>query len=94
MSLVARMAAYWQCDLCAWEWYADTETGPRQCPKCGTRKWNDGMVHQANLYQKALVLRYLNPYRRPLSIRQQAALMRIASSRRAESARKASQPAR
>jgi hypothetical protein len=82
-----------QCDLCSWEWYADSETGPRQCPKCGTRKWNDGMVRQADLYQQALVMRYLNPYRRPLSIRQQAALVRIASNRRAESARKDTQSA-
>ena len=94
MSLVARMAPYWQCDVCSWEWYADTETGPRQCPKCGTRKWNDGLVRQADLYREALVVRYLNPYRRPLSIRQQAALVRIASNRRAESARKATQPSR
>src|SRR5271170_6056172 len=31
------MAPYWQCDVCRWEWFADTETGPRQCPKCGSR---------------------------------------------------------
>jgi rubredoxin len=91
MSLVARMAPYWQCDVCSWEWYADSETGPRQCPKCGSRKWNDGMVKDADLYQQALVVRHLNPYRRPLSIRQQAALLRIASNRRAESARKGAQ---
>ena len=49
------------------------------------------MVREADLYQQALVVRYLNPYRRPLSVRQQAALVRIASNRRAESARKAAQ---
>jgi hypothetical protein len=89
MSLVARMAPYWQCDLCNCEWYADSKTGPRQCPKCGSRKWNDGMVREADLYRKALVMRYLNPHRRPLSIRQQAVLLRIATNRRAESAGKA-----
>jgi len=92
MSLVARMAPYSQCDLCSWEWLCDSETGARQCPKCGSRKWNDGMVREADLYQQALVVRHLNPYRRPLSVRQQAALVRIASNRRAESARKAVQP--
>jgi hypothetical protein len=51
------------------------------------------MVREADLYQQALVVRHLNPYRRPLSVRQQAALVRIASNRRAESALKATQPA-
>jgi len=91
MSLIARMAPFWQCDVCSWEWFTDSESGPRQYPKCGSRKWNDGMVRQADLYREALVVRHLNPYRRPLSVRQQAALVRIASNRRAESARKAAQ---
>jgi hypothetical protein len=56
-------------------------------PKCGSRKWNDGMVKDADLYQQALVVRHLNPYRRPLSLRQQATLVRIASNRKGESAR-------
>jgi hypothetical protein len=88
MGLVAKMAVYWTCDQCKGEWFADSDSGPRQCPKCGSRKWNDGMVSQADLYQKALVVRHLNPYRRPLSIRQKAGLMRIAANKRAESARK------
>lgn len=89
MGLVARMAPYWSCDVCREEWFADSETGPRQCPKCGSRRWNDGMLAQADLYQKALVVRHLNPYRRPLSLRQKAALLQIAANRRAESAQKA-----
>ena len=88
MGLVVRMAPYWCCDVCEDEWVAVSETGPRQCPKCHSRKWNDGMVRDADLYQKALVIRHLNPYRRPLSFRQKAALTRIASKRRAETARK------
>lgn len=88
MGLVARMAPYWVCDVCAFEWFADSESGPRQCPHCRSRKWNDGMVSQADLYQKALVVRHLNPYRRPLSVGQKAALGRIAANKRAESARK------
>ncbi len=89
MALIARMAPYWVCDVCSAEWYADTHNGPRQCPECGSRKWNDGMVRQADLYQQALAVRQLNPYRRFLTVRQKAALMRIAANRRAESEKKA-----
>lgn len=88
MGLVMIMAPYWSCDVCEEKWFAASETGPRQCPKCHSRKWNDGMVRDADLYQKALVIRHLNPYRRPLSFRQKAALTRIASQRRAETAKK------
>jgi hypothetical protein len=88
MGLIARMAPYWQCDVCGFEWFADSNLGPRQCKKCGSRSWNDGMVRDADLYQKALVVRHLNPYRRPLSFRQKAALMRIVANKRAETARK------
>ena len=88
MGLVGRMAAYWSCDICKEEWFADSDTGPRQCPKCGSRKWNDGMVRAADLYQQALVVRHLNPYRRLLSVRQKASLMRIAADKRDEPARK------
>jgi len=91
MGLVARMATYWHCDECGAEWFADSENGPRQCRKCGSRKWNDGMVRDANRYLSSLVVRHLNPYRRPLSVRQKAGLMGIAANRRAESARKAIQ---
>jgi hypothetical protein len=85
VGFVARMAPYWSCDVCKEEWFADSGTGPRQCPKCGSRKWNDGMVRDADLYLKALVVRHLNPYRRPLTFRQKAALQRIADNRRGES---------
>jgi hypothetical protein len=85
MGLVAKMALYWKCDACGWEWFADSETGPRQCKKCGSRGWNDGMVREADLYQRALVIRHLNPYRKVLTLRQKAALTRIAASRRATS---------
>lgn len=88
MGLVAKMAPYWQCDRCGFEWYADGETGPRQCKKCGSRGWNDGLVRSADLLLKSLAIRHLDPYRRTLSFRQKAALMRIASNKRAESARK------
>jgi hypothetical protein len=91
MALIARMAPYWQCDVCSAEWFVDSESGPRQCPKCGSRKWNDGMVRDADLLLKSLVVRHLNPYRRPLSFRQKAALQRMAANGRAESARKAAQ---
>ena len=66
MGFVARMAAYWQCDACAWEWFLDSESGPRQCPKCGSRKWNDSIVRDAKLYEQALAVRHLNRHRRPL----------------------------
>jgi hypothetical protein len=47
------------------------------------------MVRDADLYQQALVVRHLNPYRRPLSFRQKAALMSITDNRRGESVEKA-----
>ena len=82
---------YWSCDICKEEWFADSGVGSRQCPKCGTRKWNDGMARNADPYQQALVIRHLNPYRRFLSPRQKVALMSIATNKRPESARKAAQ---
>lgn len=91
MGLVAKMALYWSCDVCKEEWFADSDTGPRQCPSCGSRKWNDGMVGSADLFLKSRVVVHLNPYRRFLSLRQKAALLRIADNKRAESARKAAQ---
>jgi hypothetical protein len=92
MGLIARMAPYWSCDLCQEEWFADSGIGPRQCPKCGSRKWNDGMAGQADLYQKSLVVRHLNPYRRPLSVRQKAALRQLAANKKAASARRVAPP--
>ena len=91
MALIARMATFWKCDECSEEWFANSESGPRQCPKCGSRKWNDGMVRDADLYRQALVVRHLNPYRRALSVGQKAALQRIADNRRTKSAQKAVQ---
>src|SRR5580704_12909667 len=89
MGLIAKMALYWRCDVCKEEWFADSETGPRQCPICRSRKWNDGMVGSADLFLKSRVVLHLNPYRRFLSSRQKAALMHIAAKKRAESAAKA-----
>ena len=88
MGLVAKMALYWSCDVCKAEWFADSDIGPRQCPKCGSRKWNDGLVGRADLFLRSRVITHLNPLRRSLSFRQKAALMRIAANKRAESARK------
>lgn len=67
MGFVARMGAYWQCDVCRWEWFLDSDSGPRQCPECGSRRWNDSMVRDAGLYEQALVMRHLNRHRRPIS---------------------------
>jgi hypothetical protein len=49
MALIARISPSWQCDVCSWEWFAASESGPRQCPKCGSRKWNNGMVRKGDL---------------------------------------------
>jgi hypothetical protein len=39
----------------------ESEKGPRQCPKCGSRRWNDGEVAQADLLLRAFTFRHLNP---------------------------------
>jgi hypothetical protein len=88
MGLVPKMALYWSCDVCKEEWFADSDIGPRQCPFCCSRKWNDGLIGRADLFLKSRVVVHLNPYRRFLSLRQKAALMRIAANRRAESVRR------
>ena len=49
MGLIARMTPFWVCDSCKAEWDADIYKGPRQCPTCGSRGWNDGMVRDADL---------------------------------------------
>ena len=76
MAMIMRMAAFWVCECCKTEWYMDSERAPRQCPKCGSRRWNDGEIAQADLYLRALRIRHLNPYRKPLSYRQRAAILR------------------
>ena len=91
MGLVAKMALFWKCDACGEEWFAESDTGPRQCRGCGSRSWNDSMVREADLYQRALTIRHLNPYRKPLSLRQKAALTRLAASRRASTASQSAQ---
>ncbi len=76
MGLIARMAAFWVCDNCNVEWYAGSDTGPRQCPSCNSRRWNEGELALADAYARALQIRHLNPYRKPLSVKQKAALLR------------------
>jgi hypothetical protein len=76
MGLTARMAAFWLCECCSAEWFMASEKAPRQCPKCGSRRWNDGEVSKADLYLRALRIVHLNPYRRPLSFKQKAAIRR------------------
>jgi hypothetical protein len=66
MGFAAKMTAFWQCDECRWEWVLDSESGPRQCPKCGSRKWNDSIVGNAKLYEDAIAVRHLNRHRRPI----------------------------
>lgn len=76
MAIIMRMAAFWQCECCKAEWYMDSEKAPRQCPKCGSRKWNEGEAAQVELYLRSLTVRHLNPYRKPLSYRQKAVILR------------------
>ena len=66
----------------------DTDRAPRQCPTCGSRRWNDGEVAQADLYLRALTIRHLNPYRKPLSVGQRAAILRLKAERAATRTRK------
>jgi predicted nucleic acid-binding Zn-ribbon protein len=83
MGLVGRMALFWQCENCGAEWYAATDQGPRQCPSCGSRRWNNGEVAQADLYARARRIVHLNPYRKPLSFKQKASLSRRKAAGRA-----------
>jgi hypothetical protein len=76
MAIVMKMAPFWMCEVCKAEWFMSTDKAPRQCLKCGSRRWNDGEIAQADLYFKSLIIRHLNPYRKPLSCRQKAAILR------------------
>jgi hypothetical protein len=67
MGFLAKMALYWRCDRCKEEWFADSDVGPRQCPFCHSRRWNDGALLDADLYLQSLRLVYLNPHRKPLA---------------------------
>jgi hypothetical protein len=86
MGLIARMAAFWVCDRCKAEWYVDRDRGPRQCPSCKSRRWNDGEVALADLYADSLRIVHLNPYRKPLTVKQKASLLRRKATRRAAAA--------
>jgi hypothetical protein len=94
MGLVARMGPFWVCDSCEAGWYAETYKGPRQCPKCGSRGWNDGMVRDADLYARSLRCVVLNPYRKPLSVKQQDSLRQRVAARRAATTPKATRTSR
>lgn len=83
MGLIAKMAAFWFCDQCKAEWYAATDTGPRQCPNCKSRKWNDYEIGLADVYASSLRIRHLNPYRKPITVKQKAAYLRRKASHRA-----------
>lgn len=94
MGLIARMAAFWVCDCCKAEWHVDTETGPRQCPSCKSRRWNDGEVALADLYANSLRIVHLNPYRKPLTVKQKASILRRKAAKRAAATPPVSTPAR
>jgi DNA-directed RNA polymerase subunit RPC12/RpoP len=76
MAMVMKMAAFWQCERCHAEWYIESAKAPRQCPECGSRRWNEGEAAQIDHYLRSLTVRHLNPYRKPLSFRQKAAILR------------------
>ena len=84
MGLIARMAAFWVCDCCKAEWYIEREAAPRQCPSCRSRRWNDGEIGLADLYAASLRIVHLNPYRKPLSVKQKASVLRRKAARRAQ----------
>lgn len=84
MAMIVKMAAFWQCECCEGQWFMESEKAPRQCPQCGSRRWNEGEVAQADLYLRALTIRHLNPYRKPLSFRQKAAMLRLKTKRGVE----------
>lgn len=76
MAMIMKMAAFWLCECCKAEWFVESEKAPRQCPKCGSRRWNEGEAEQVDRYLRSLTIRHLNPYRKPLSFRQKAAILR------------------
>ncbi len=76
MGLIARMAAFWVCECCKGEWYVERDTAPRQCPFCKSRRWNMGEVALADLYAASLRIVHLNPYRKALSVKQKASILR------------------
>lgn len=76
MAMIMQMAAFWLCECCKAEWFIESEKAPRQCPKCGSRRWNEGEAAQVDIYLRSLTIRHLNPYRKPLSFRQKAAILR------------------
>jgi hypothetical protein len=86
MGFLARMALFWSCDCCKAEWFAGSEKAPRQCPSCHSRRWNDGALVNADLYAQSLRVIHLNPYRKPITSRQHAGLVR-ANAQRAAAAR-------
>ena len=45
MGLVMKMAPYWSCERVQGRMVRRVrDRAPRQCPKCGSRKWNDSIV--------------------------------------------------
>jgi DNA-directed RNA polymerase subunit RPC12/RpoP len=88
MAIIMKMAAFWSCECCKTEWFMKSEKAPRQCPKCGSRRWNEGEAAEVERYLRSLVVRHINPYRKPLSFRQKAAVLRLKAERSAARATK------
>jgi hypothetical protein len=65
-------------------WDSSQRWHSRQCPACHTKRWNDGALLDADLYLQSLKVVYLNPYRKPMSGRQCAALQRANAKRAAD----------
>jgi hypothetical protein len=86
MGLIARMAAFWVCEGCKAEWHVTKETAPRQCPFCKSRRWNDGEVALADIYAASLRVVHLNPYRKALSVKQKASILRRKAERHSAAA--------
>ena len=77
MAIIMKMAAFWACECCKAEWFMTSDRAPRQCSKCGSRRWNEGEAAEVGRYLQSLVVRHINPYRKPLSYRQKAAILRL-----------------
>jgi hypothetical protein len=68
MGEVVMSARFWVCDRCGFQWRAN-EKRPRQCRRCGSRKWDGGAVAEAKTVRFVKPLSYASGIAKLLSAR-------------------------